>query len=92
MKKYYTRACNFYYGKISRQLIEKKKAFPLCGNKDIAFNQIEVFIRKNKNISSKIINIKDINFQNKIWSKKNYFKKKILSWDKNYGYFKYDSW
>ena len=80
MKKYYTRACNFYYGKISRQLIEKKKAFPLCGNKDIAFNQIEVFIRKNKNISSKIINIKDINFQNKYLIKKIKFDlKKITS-------------
>ena len=32
MKKYYTRACNFYYGINSQHLINKKKALPLNGN------------------------------------------------------------
>ena len=29
MKKYYTRACNFYYGRYAKKLIKKKKALPL---------------------------------------------------------------
>ena len=56
MKKYYTRVCNFYYGSYSRNLIKKKKALPLNGNLDVAFDHIEVLSRD----SSKLINIKDI--------------------------------
>ena len=48
MAKYYTRACNFYYGKQAQSLIKKKKALALCGNKNVAFDQIEIFTRKNK--------------------------------------------
>ena len=61
MRKYYTRACNFFYGINSKKLIKNKLSFPLCGNKDISFNQIEIFIRNKKEIHSKIVNIKDIN-------------------------------
>jgi len=61
MKKYYTRACNFFYGLNSKKLIKNKLALPLCGNKAISFNQIEIFIRNKKKIKSKIINIKNIN-------------------------------
>ena len=61
MKKYYTRACNFFYGLNSKKLIKNKLALPLCGNKAISFNQIEIFIRNKKKITSKIINIKNIN-------------------------------
>ena len=61
MKKYYTRACNFFYGLNSKRLIKDKLALPLCGNKTISFNQIEIFIRNKKKIKSKIINIKNIN-------------------------------
>ena len=61
MKKYYTRACNFFYGLNSKKLIKDKLTLPLCGNKSISFNQIEIFIRNKKKIKSKIINIKDIN-------------------------------
>ena len=43
MRKYYTRACNFYHGKAARNLIHSKKAFPLNGKKDIAFDKIEIF-------------------------------------------------
>ena len=35
MTKYYTRACNFYYGINAQKLIKKKLALPLCGNKNI---------------------------------------------------------
>ena len=61
MNKYYTRACNFYYGRNARLLIKKKLALPLCGNKDIAFDKVEIFTRKNKKVLSKVINIKKLN-------------------------------
>ena len=60
MKKYYTRACNFFYGNHSKFLIKKKKTLPLCGNSLISFNQIEIFTRYKKKIYSKIIDIKNI--------------------------------
>ena len=61
MVKYYTRACNFYYGSISKNLIKKKLALPLCGKKNIAFDKVEIFTRNKKKISSHIIQLKDIN-------------------------------
>ena len=60
MIKYYTRACNFNYGFSSRQLIKKKKALPLCGNKDISFSKIEVFTRNKNKVLSKRISLKEI--------------------------------
>ena len=48
MNKYYTRACNFYYGPTAELLIKKKKALPLCGNRNISFDTIEVISRKQK--------------------------------------------
>ena len=42
MEKYYTRVCNFYYGKLSTKLVEQKKTLPLNGNKEISFNKIEI--------------------------------------------------
>ncbi len=56
MAKYYTRACNFYYGKLAYLLIKKKKALPLCGNKHIAFDNLEIFSRNKKKITSRFIN------------------------------------
>jgi len=56
MKKYYTRVCNFYYGNHAKILIKNKKALPLNGNSEIAFDHIEILSRD----SSKLINIKDI--------------------------------
>ena len=35
MRRYYTRACNFYYGNESKLLVNKKKSIPLNGNKNI---------------------------------------------------------
>ena len=48
MRRYYTRACNFYYGKDSKILISKKKTLPLNGNKEISFDYIEIISRKSK--------------------------------------------
>ena len=56
MKKYYTRACNFAYGKTSVKLVRVNKNLPLNGNKKISFGQIEILTRT----SSKIIDLKDI--------------------------------
>ena len=57
MRNYYTRACNFYYGSEAQELIIKKLALPLCGNKNIAFDYIEILSRDKKN---KLIHIKKI--------------------------------
>ena len=57
MRKYYTRACNFHYGENAKNLIKKNLALPLCGNKNIAFTDIEILSRRKKE-KSKIINIK----------------------------------
>ena len=84
MIKYYTRACNFYYGKYSEQLTKHKKTLPLNGDKYISFNKVEIFSRKDKEVTSKIIDIQNIKFLNnkikkkvkldlrKITSKKNF--------------------
>ena len=56
MKKYYTRVCNFAYGKSSIELVNKKKNLPLNGNKEISFSQIEIITRYSK----KTINLSDI--------------------------------
>ena len=48
MKKYYTRVCNFYYGKLSTKLVDEKKNLPLNGNKKISFDQIEIITRNTK--------------------------------------------
>ena len=68
MIKYYTRACNFYYGSQSLQKIKKKLSLPLNGNNYLSFDSIELINRQTK----KIIHIKDINKQ------KNYIRKIIL--------------
>ena len=56
MKRYYTRVCNFYYGKESELLVNKKKAIPLNGNKKLSFDHVEIISR----ISKKILHIKKI--------------------------------
>ena len=60
MIKYYTRACNFYYGHQARALLKKKKALPLCGSKKVAFNKIEIFSRNKQSIKTKLINLHDV--------------------------------
>ena len=56
MKKYYTRVCNFVYGKSSIKLVNKKTNIALNGNKELSFGQIEIITRDSK----KIIDLKDI--------------------------------
>jgi len=56
MKKYYTRVCNFTYGKSSVKLVNQKKTLRLNGYKEISFSQIEIISRDSK----KIIDLKDI--------------------------------
>jgi len=61
MRKYYTRACNFCYGETARNLILNNKALPLNSRQNIAFDQIEIFQRKqNQVVESKFCSIKEI--------------------------------
>ena len=69
MKRYYTRACNFYYGENSIKLVNKKKSIPLNGNKKISFDQIELISRN----SIEIIPLSKINNLDKL------LKKQIIS-------------
>ena len=48
MRRYYTRVCNFYYGKESRLLVNTNKSIPLNGNIDISFDHIEIISRTSK--------------------------------------------
>ena len=48
MRKYYTRACNFYYGSESKLLVNNKKTIPLNGNKKISFDHVEIISRTSK--------------------------------------------
>ena len=57
MQKHYTRACNFYYNRASREKVKKKISLPVSGNKSLSFDTIEIITRTNK----KKINIKNIN-------------------------------
>jgi hypothetical protein len=57
MQKYYTRACNFYYNRTSKEKIKKKISLPIGGSNLISFDSIEIISRNSK----KIINIKNIN-------------------------------
>ena len=73
MIKYYTRACNFYFGSISKEKVRKKLSIPLHGDALISFDTIEI-------ISRQKINKIDIK---KIAGLKGDVKRKILSDIKN---------
>ena len=67
MVKYYTRACNFYYGSISVEKVKKKQSIPLHGNRLISFDTIEILTRKNtRRIGIKEISKIKSNIKNKI--------------------------
>ena len=68
MSRYYTRACNFYYGNLSKKLVKEKKSSPLNGSNLISFDSIELITRKSK---------KKISL-NKISSLPRLIKKKVL--------------
>ena len=65
MKRYYTRACNFYYGKESEILVDKNKTIPLNGNKKLSFDHVEIISRTSK----KILHIKKVKSLNKLLKK-----------------------
>ncbi len=68
MNEYYTRACNFYYGTVSKAYIKKRKSIPLNGYNHISFDKIEIVDRR----KTKIINLKDIGkLPNKLRNKVN---------------------
>ena len=48
MRRYYTRACNFYYGTQSKNFVRKKKTIALNQINEISFDQIEIITRKSK--------------------------------------------
>ena len=48
MQRYYTRACNFYFGNQSKFLVDKKKTIPLHQIKEISFDHLEIITRKSK--------------------------------------------
>ena len=81
MTRYYTRACNFYYGNFSKELVKKKKSIPLHQIKEISFDTVEIITRKSKKKIS-INQIKHLpkNLRNKI----NLDLKKITSKKKNF--------
>jgi len=66
MVKYYTRACNFYYGPISIEKVKKKQSIPLHGNRLVSFDTVEILTRKDV----KRFNIKEINKIGSIVKKK----------------------
>ena len=66
MIKYYTKACNFYFGPISQEKVKKKQSIPLHGNRLISFDTIEILTRK----KIKRINVNKINKLNKNLKKK----------------------
>ena len=81
MPRYYTRACNFYYGNQSKRLVDKKKSIPLHQIKEISFDHIEIITRKSK----KKISINQIKYLPNDLKKKIYLDiKKIKSKKKNF--------
>jgi len=75
MIKYYTKACNFYFGSTSIEKVNKKLSFPLHGKKTISFDTIEILSRK----KIRKINIKEINKLEKKLKKKILFDLKQIS-------------
>jgi len=69
MRRYYTRVCNFYYGKESRLLLRKKKTVALNNNQELSFDHLEIISRKSK----KKISIKEIS------SLSNIIQKQVIS-------------
>ena len=82
MQKYYTRACNFYFGKTSKEKNKRKLSFTLGSNHSISFDSIEIISRNFKRkISIKNINTLPLKIKKKVlFDLKNICKnKKIVS-------------
>ena len=81
MQRYYTRACNFYYGNQSKILVNKKRTIPLHQIKEISFDHIEIITRKSK----KKISINQIKYlPNNLKKKVNLDLEKIKTKKKNF--------
>ena len=86
MYRYYTRVCNFYYGKHSKNLVNQNKTISLNKIKEISFDQIEIITRKSK----KRISINQINHLPKSLKKKiNSDLKKIKKRKNNFSNFNF---
>ena len=66
MRRYYTRACNFYYGDHSTKMVNKKLSLPLHGNHKVSFDTIELITRKKK----KKIHISKLDLLSRVLKKK----------------------
>ena len=81
MPRYYTRACNFYFGKQSKIFVNKKKSIPLHQIKEISFDHVEIITRK----TIRKISINKIrNLPKKLKTKINSDLKKIRSKKSNF--------
>ncbi len=80
MNRYYTRACNFYFGKVSKEKVKLKISLPLNGDPLISFDNIEIISRNKK----KKINIRNINKLPKILKKKIYHDLKKITKKKTF--------
>ncbi len=88
MERYYTRACNFYYGIQSQKLVKRKKSLSLHNSKVISFDQIELISRKSK----RKIHINQIKYlPNYLKKKINFDLKKITSKKKNFSNLKFNN-
>ena len=87
MLKYYTRACNFYYGDHSTLMVNKKLSLPLNGNDKISFDTLELITRKKK----KKIHISKLNLLSKILKKKVKSDIKNITKKKNFSKLKFNS-
>ena len=86
MSRYYTRACNFYYGTKSKALVKQKKSLPLNGNSEISFDQLELISRN----SIKIISINKLDTLPKVLIKQiKVDLKNIISKKKNFANFNF---
>ena len=66
MVKYYTRACNFFYGKKSKIKVKHKASLPIGKNNFLSFDKIEIISRQKK----RKIHINKIHLENKELQKK----------------------
>ena len=66
MAKYYTRACNFFYGKKSKIKVKHKSSLPIGKNNFLSFDKIEIISRQKK----RKIHINKIHLENKELQKK----------------------
>ncbi len=88
MSRYYTRVCNFYYGRQSKYFVKKKKSIPLHKIEEISFDQIEIITRKSKK-KIYINKIKDLS--NPLKNKIIHDLKKIKSKKKNFSNFNFQN-